>query len=226
MNNEPCVAEGCEKPSRNKTVPGYCVMHIQRLRTHGCLEPDPYVRVSARPGWTPKHPKVCTIDDCPRKSRLAGLCATHYHRRQTVGTVGGPIELRTTWKGVTCQASDCDREARTRGWCHAHYTRLWLTGDEPSGAIRPDNFAGDDVGYFGVHNRLTRWFGPAREHPCGDCGKPAAHWSYNHSATDERIDGSNGLPYSVEPDDYDPRCVRCHVRLDRGLAPYWQLADA
>ena len=225
VNQEPCIVEDCERPRKYKSGSGYCGMHTERLRVHGSLEkPAPYVRGRAKPGWKPKHPVVCIADECERPAHLRGLCVVHYHRWRETGAVGGEIAPRVACKGTICRAAGCDREAKTRGWCKTHYERLWLTGDEPTGSIRPFNFAGNDVGYHGVHHRLTRWLGPARERPCRDCGMRAAHWSYNHGATDERIDTSNGLPYSVNPDDYDPRCVSCHARLDRGLVDYWLAA--
>ncbi|WP_203754723.1 hypothetical protein [Cellulomonas chitinilytica] len=54
--------------------------------------------------------------------------------------------------------------------------------------------------------------GPAQAHPCVDCGLPARQWSYAHADPEELI--QDGKPYSLDPWQYVPRCVPCHVRVD------------
>lgn len=69
------------------------------------------------------------------------------------------------------------------------------------------------VGYHAAHERIRVAKGPARNHHCVDCGQTAQHWSYNHADPDERR--HQGLAYSLKPDHYEPRCVRCHSAHDR-----------
>ena len=73
---------------------------------------------------------------------------------------------------------------------------------------------GDEVGYMAVHQRLRRGRGPAKSHQCIDCGKQAAHWSYDHSDPNPKIDEKNG-PYSTDLDRYHPRCRPCHKIQDK-----------
>jgi hypothetical protein len=77
-------------------------------------------------------------------------------------------------------------------------------------------------GYFAAHRRVSHERGAASSHLCIDCGDPATDWSYRGGAekefTQERS-SSNGnmytVPYSIEPDDYDPRCKHCHNIRDK-----------
>lgn len=65
-----------------------------------------------------------------------------------------------------------------------------------------------EVSYRQAHRRVERVRGKAREHLCIACSQQAAHWCYRY--------GSDGdAPYSDDPDDYEPRCAKCHMRLDR-----------
>ena len=80
---------------------------------------------------------------------------------------------------------------------------------------------GDDCGYGGAHDRVTRmWGAPASAWSCADCGGPAAHWSYDHADPDEKSAEVNDcvLPYSLKPSHYQPRCVPCHKRFDLAIA--------
>jgi hypothetical protein len=79
---------------------------------------------------------------------------------------------------------------------------------------RSARWLSDDVlDYRTVHMRLRRYFGSASKRLCVDCGKTAAHWAYDHADPDERIQ-SGGVPYSIDPIHYSPRCASCHKRLD------------
>lgn len=80
-----------------------------------------------------------------------------------------------------------------------------------SGAANP-RWRGDAVTYAGAHLRIRAVRGPASEHGCIDCGRPAAHWSYDRSDPHERA-GPDG-PYSTDSQHYQPRCVPCHKRFD------------
>lgn len=74
----------------------------------------------------------------------------------------------------------------------------------PSGPDHPQ-WRGDDASYQSVHRRVYRARGPASALACIDCGKSAQHWSRTH--------GTTGL----QPDHYEPRCIRCHRDYDLEL---------
>lgn len=76
-----------------------------------------------------------------------------------------------------------------------------------------------DAGYEAAHDRIRKDRGSVRDHDCITCGKTAAQWALNHERAKGHIRYSTekkyaGLPFSLDPTDYDPRCVRCHKRYD------------
>jgi hypothetical protein len=80
--------------------------------------------------------------------------------------------------------------------------------------------------YAGAHRRVYRRRGRAAAHACA-CGRPAKHWSYDHSDPASLTD-RRGRPYSLDPDHYFPTCVSCHKFADYEPAPcgtergYWR----
>ena len=102
---------------------------------------------------------------------------------------------------MTC--SLCDKPVEARGWCKMHHTR-WLRHGDPNVVIK-DRVA--DPTYRTVHSRLVTRRGSAADYPCVDCQQPARDWSYKN--------GSGGMPYSTNLDDYEPRCRSCHINLDK-----------
>jgi hypothetical protein len=147
----------------------------------------------------------------------------HYariRRNGHLGTVHTPPRPRGAGP---CTVQGCGkRDTGTHGLCAAHYSRLTRNGDPCAlrGVSRRKqeqnpNWRGDDIKYRAAHERLRAQRGAAEGHQCIDCGKPAAHWSYNH--TDHNQQQSDcGLPFSVEPRHYSPRCVPCHKAFDVG----------
>lgn len=73
----------------------------------------------------------------------------------------------------------------------------------------------DEVGYSGLHIRLRREQGNAREFSCVQCGAGADQWALNHSHPSSCIDSRTGLRFSLDPDAYDPLCHSCHRKRDR-----------
>jgi hypothetical protein len=128
---------------------------------------------------------------------------------------------------LTCVIPDCEKPTRPRpsdrGMCSMHLAR-WLRHGDPlivrggreGIEAKHHNWVGDSASYRAMHKRLTRRRGPAKAHPCVDCGKPAFSWSYNHQDPDERH-SDEGQPYSLDPGNYDPRCATCHGTHDVGL---------
>ena len=73
------------------------------------------------------------------------------------------------------------------------------------------------VGYDAAHERVRAAKGNARLYEC-PCGNQAAHWALVHEATETRVQEINGyaLVYSLNVDEYQALCVRCHHFYDRG----------
>ncbi|MFI7191429.1 HNH endonuclease [Nocardia nova] len=149
----------------------------------------------------------------------------HYYRLRRTGSVADPERLQ----GV-CAAEDCEREDITRtGYCQLHTQRLRKRGDasfEFKGENVP-HWTGEDATNRAVHQRLRAQRGKASTHRCIDCGRPAAHWSYDHADPNEKTEEGVG-PYSTDIAHYQPRCVKCHKRFDMAIVmakPTWRMSQ-
>lgn len=83
--------------------------------------------------------------------------------------------------------------------------------------MRRGNWKGDVMGYGRAHELLREERGPASGHPCADCGGPAAEWSLRRGAPvtyPKDPARPDFYRYSLDPDDYEPRCVRDHRNYD------------
>lgn len=75
------------------------------------------------------------------------------------------------------------------------------------------------LGYSTAHAWVRKAKGSAADHECVDCGGAAKEWSFKHDECEspliEKSDSSPlGCAYSLDVDDYDPRCKQCHVKFD------------
>lgn len=118
-----------------------------------------------------------------------------------------------------CSVESCGQKYYGRGYCEKHYNR-WKTHGDPTVVLtggRP-SLAGYPT-FAGLHRRLYRARGRAAEHPCVDCGKRARDWSYKHGDPNEKtqVIGGETVPYSLNLDQYEPRCRACHMKFDRRI---------
>lgn len=118
-------------------------------------------------------------------------------------------------KALVCTIEDCDIAAETRGFCEKHYARLRRTGDphrshqgRRPGWEKPPS-------YRAAHARLAAARGRAADHLCG-CGAAAAEWAYDHADPQQLwgLDHGRTVPYSADPEHYQPLCVPCHRGRD------------
>ena len=70
--------------------------------------------------------------------------------------------------------------------------------------------------YMTAHRRVKEAKGKASAYLCAECQAPARHWAYDYKAEDERLGYTHGyfMPFSENPDHYDPLCATCHRRRD------------
>ena len=119
-----------------------------------------------------------------------------------------------------CSVPGCQKTPDCRGWCRMHYTR-WQRHGDPLVANHRPGWRGDDVSYRAAHKRIYRQLGKASERCCVDCGSQARDWTLAYErAQDVRrgvqvVDGVRyELLYSLNINDYDPRCKSCHLRQE------------
>lgn len=78
-----------------------------------------------------------------------------------------------------------------------------MKGPRPQSAGKNSvHWKGNDIKYGRKHKRIVEQKGKASNYKCIDCNEQARDWS--------NIDHK----YSLNPDDYQPRCVRCHKKYD------------
>ncbi len=209
-----CSIDNCVRPAHARDM---CKHHYERFRISG----DPLLtRTQIRMAASPTE---CAVDGCDRPIKSRGWCQAHYFRWYRYGDPG---EAKLNLKGQPkepCHMDGCTEDVDSLGLCQRHYYRYCKWGDPfyYEGKARVGTFnrwwRGDDVGYYGAHDRVTRaWGAPASAFPCVDCGKPALHWSYDHGDPDERIQtiGNAQCAYSTKVEHYQPRCVPCHKVYD------------
>lgn len=197
-----CSADGCGREA-TRTRNTWCEMHYYRLRRNGSLD---------LPKWEsrrkPRPP--CTAPGCEREARLVDGTLCHMHERRLART--GRVEGMGRAPEL-CVIDGCTDPARTvAGHCGKHHERIRKHGDPET--VDVPRWTGDRASYSAVHQRLPRERGRAATHACVDCGGGAHQWSYGHVNGPGHRECEIG-PYSVDLDDYYPRCTSCHKKFDQ-----------
>lgn len=125
----------------------------------------------------------------------------------------GPHPAQTRW-WVMC---DCGtRKAVDRSKLRDGSVGSCGGGHHHTGEDAP-NWRGSRVSYSAAHYRTRKAKGSATDHTCAECGGRAREWAYRGGAADEKWEEIDGYwhPYSLEPDDYQPMCKKCHTAFDR-----------
>lgn len=191
-----CAIEDCDRTTQAR---GLCSKHYHRLRRRGELEVIRPQRKSCG---------ICIIEGCDSVDMGPhGWCFSHYGRFKRHGDPlkGEPSPRKS--RGI-CIIEGCDTiDSGPHGLCQKHHYRVEKHGDPHVTVL-----GGNDIGYCGVHDRLTARYGPARDYSCIDCGHRADHWSYDNDDPDSKIE--HGMVYSVKLECYSPRCASCHKLFD------------
>lgn len=174
---------------------------------------------------------TCAVDGCLKPIKRAGYCYGHYMKTWRYGTPTPQHAQR--WADLSGVVFGQLVALRRIGgaasyWecrCSCGSLVLVRTGDlnrgstqSCGGTCRPVAVPrSDGCGYWGAHSRVRVDRGSASSHACVDCGVTAYQWSYNHADPDERLSqdaATCGMPFSLDPVNYDPRCVTCHKAFD------------
>lgn len=170
---------------------------------------------------------TCSVVDCEKPTTRRGFCYGHYMKNWRYGTP--KPEHRSRWAdirgerfGTLVVVERCGPQWRCQCDCGRERVvgagQLNRQGDTNTCGHGPTHWRTPDAGYVAAHDRVRQDRGRVQERDCVDCGRPAQHWSYNHDDPDE-LHGAvhsspNPVAYSLKPEHYSPRCVRCHKRFD------------
>lgn len=183
-----------------------CTKHYQYNRKHGT------------PIYIPNKDKECEVEDCESKVYAKGYCQPHYEINRTTGS---PVRPPKAIK--KCASEDCDKDAAVKGLCKSHYMKMWFDTRVGKGAVDEKNpSTKTSVGYGAAHYRVRVAKGRASDHKCvgyneHECDQKAQEWSLNEGSEDVLIQASGheaGKKFSMNIDDYQPRCRSCHRRHD------------
>lgn len=173
---------------------------------------------------------ICSMPSCDSEVYAKNLCLSHYDKDHR-GTLIRELLISlcecgepTVRDGILCRKHHKDT-----------YKRKWLQvpgNRERQNAAsrrysRPDDLGPVEpvkevVGYFQAHKRVkAAKGGPASAFDCVDCGGQAKHWALKHDAVDlltetlPRRHKDAVVSYSLNPDDYEPKCITDHLNGDR-----------
>lgn len=201
-----CTVSGCERKIECREL---CAMHYSRKRRTGSTA-DPVRHAQSA---------ICSIEGCGRPRGWLEWCKAHGRRWRKYGDPLGSAGVNgVDWNvRADCKVDGCGRKAHAHRFCPMHLTRWQKHGDplyvQP---ITGRPLKGKHITFAGVHKRLSRVNGPAKDYDCADCGKRAAEWSYKGGCPDELIGAVGGFEcaYTENLDYYEPRCTSCHRKLD------------
>jgi hypothetical protein len=154
---------------------------------------------------------TCVVDGCGRSRSKRGYCDAHYLRVRRTGSPGS-AEIKPPGR-PQCSVAECGKQMYAKTYCETHYRRHRIYGDYEY--VQRQYYVGDNISYNGLHYRLRRWFGSARNQACIFCGMSAFDWAYMGTDPNERYDEATGMPFSPDLIHYQPLCRSCHVRFDR-----------
>lgn len=144
--------------------------------------------------------RLCSLEGCEEKHEAKGLCKKHY-----------------------LQEWNRQHPEKNRQYRRNFVQKVKANGHATAAQIdkRTKNPAVSTVHYWLLYDR-----GPAANYTCvgydgHTCTNQAKDWSYDHNATDanrrygpNRAGSNQWVYYSIDVNDYSPRCASCHATLD------------
>lgn len=189
-----CKTDGCEKPVKVKKRQ-LCSNHFQQW---------------ARANRPKAGLRECSVEDCTKIAYAKNFCSGHYKRFRITGS---PVPTPKVQ-----EYCECGKEATVAGKCKTHYMQQWYAAMQPR-AFDPNAInVKERVSYQGAHYRIRRTRGKASDYTCTDCPNPAREWALKFDAVNVHVNVSqtrmNGSRFSMDPNDYEPRCRPCHSAYD------------
>lgn len=192
-----CSVDACDSAHDAR---GFCPSHYNRWKRYG----DPLGKPELR------EQRVCEVEDCGRPHRNWGYCNMHAQR---LYRHGDPLKV-TDVSRKPCKVFACETLATGHGYCVKHLRRVQSTGSPHVVRRGGRPLSGEYPGWDAAHKRVHRVRGKAAERSCVDCGGRADEWSYDNADPRELVEKKHGMAYSLDPNHYEPRCVKCHRRFD------------
>lgn len=202
---EICKRDGCEKPVHVK-LRQLCHTHYHYWAMHNLKS------------------RECGLEGCTERHYSKDRCRRHYNALQPKK----PRERKPVFAGPCAECGKPEPSGKyAKRMCRSCYARDWYQRNlEARRAYwhkynakdmtdRPFAPVKDHVKYFQAHRRVKRLRGLPENFPCVVCGTPAQEWALI-PGMGEHTETIRGyvLAYSLNPDAYQPMCVRDHRRLD------------
>lgn len=125
-----------------------------------------------------------------------------------------------------CKHDECNREVfhgKTQQ-CRQHYSQWYYENNKEAfkerarkqGAPNKPGRRKAVTGYFNAHKRVKWARGPATQFACVDCNRSANEWALiaGMGECSELIRGRYLLSYSMDVNNYEPKCFKCHRSKD------------
>lgn len=164
----------------------------------------------------------CWCKDCKREHYQSNKVAVLDHQRQyRAANRDKVLESKRNWYHANSDAlRERARQYRVDNAAVLKDDRIrrYRDGGRPVEMPWPDR----PIAYSTAHHRVKATYGAASNYSCSECGDQAHAWSYDHSDPNPLMHKGVGLfakkppvPYSPDPERYDPMCRSCHVKRDR-----------
>lgn len=149
------------------------------------------------------------------------MCKKHWQRWKKWGD---PYWVEPKFPGnfrqQHCNVDGCDKPHHAHGYC-ANHAQAFKKHGNPLAKGNPGRRRVETPSYAGAHKRVRYDRGYAREYDCVQCGARAQEWALRPDISDEvrRTEIVHGVlvAYSVNAQDYQPMCKKCHRRMDDSL---------
>lgn len=161
--------------------------------------------------------------DSRGKDGLQGWCKDCGHKHYAANGVARREQRRQHRESHRDEIAEGDRRYRAdnKDVLKERAIRRYGEGGRPADLPWPDR----PIAYVTAHSRVKAIYGAASKHPCIACGEQAHAWAYDHTDPNPLIrkDAAGRwagipIPYSTDPQRYDPMCRSCHVKRDRWAA--------
>lgn len=163
----------------------------------------------------------CSLESCEElitDKSARGMCPGHYKRLMAFGDPQEDAPLAKKVRLTFCEVRGCDSRPLAKGLCSLHYQRKIMGTDMEL----PPRHLRECTSFQGAHWRVKSVWGAARQYPCVECGKTAAHWAYDGTDPTESWSSPSNRGtvhfFSSWPEFYMPMCAKCHSARDAGRA--------